>query len=114
MLQRGEASAVMTKLVNDSSGYLAAYAAMASFCYLIQKKGDLLASNVATLVGFLCSMTLFFYWVGHVVSMCQELKDKHEDSKAAIFHSVLILFIFLLGYPTIIAVTIWTVLQSIK
>jgi len=114
MLQRGEASAVMTKLVNDSSGYLAAYAALASVAYLIHKKGNFLASNVITILGMLFGFILFFYWVGHVVSLCEGLRDKHQRSKSAMFHTSVILFTFLLGYPGIIAVTIWTVFYSIK
>lgn len=114
MLKRGEPSAVMTKLLNDSSGYLTAYASLAAVAYLIYRKGHHVVSGAITVTGLICGVVFFCYWIGHVVSLCEQLRDKHQRSKAAMFHSSLIMFIFILAYPGMIAVTIYTVINSIK
>lgn len=114
MTQKGAASAAITKLVNDSTGYSAAYASLAAVAYVMHKKGNVIASNILSVVGLICSLILIYYWIDHVISVCQALEVELRNAKNRFFHMVVIKFIFVVGQPFLIAITIFTVLKSLN
>ena len=114
MLNKGQASALMTKLVNDSTGYTAAFAALIMIAYKLEKNGQHGTSLVMALIGGISGLVMFFYWIGHVFNQCEKLRDSTPSSKAAKAHASLILFIFTTAYPGIVAITILSFYQSVR
>lgn len=114
MSEKGAATAAVTKLVNDSTGYSAAYASLAAVAYLMHKKGSAVSSNFFTIVCIIISLMLICYWIDHVTTVCQKMDDKLFGSKTGLFHKFAIQAIFIVGQPLIIAVTIIIVMKSIN
>lgn len=114
MSEKGAASAAVTKLVNDSTGYSAAYASLAAVAYLIDKKVSVVTSNVFYMVCMIISLMLICYWIDHVIIVCQKLNTELLGSKTRFFHTFAIQVIFIVGHPLIIAVAIIIVLKSLN
>lgn len=113
-MKKGEASSVMTKLVNDATGYMAAFSALTVQLDQLAGKSDGFVRTTLIISAVIAGAVLFCYWIDHVVSHCEELKDSEPPSKRALIHSTIILFTFLVAYPAIVITTVWAFLQSFK
>lgn len=111
---KGEASEVMTKLINDATGYIAAFSALTLLVNRTAGKNMSFVDDIFIVTAVVCGFFMFCYWVDHVVSQCEKLRKREPASLAAIFHTILIFIIFTMCYPGIVVMTIWSFLQSAK
>lgn len=111
-LQKGEASALMTKLVSESSSYTTTLAGLFVLDLIIYKKGhDIIGAGFA-LIFICCAIGLFFYWIGHIVESCISLKNKHSDSRLASVHAFIILICLVFSYIVALVIAIITLLDT--
>lgn len=112
-LKRGEPSALMTKLLNESTGYITTLAALSILSLMILKKevGDV---GIYFLVVFtISSIVLFCYWIGHFVESCVQFSRVHKDSRSASVHAFIILMSLLFSYVGALVLATWTLFESL-
>lgn len=111
-LQRGEASALMTKLVSESSGYITTLAGLLVLTLILFKKGHNIIGSIAAVI-FICSaIGLICYWIGHTVESCNRMKNQHPDSPMATVHAYLILMCLFFSYIGAMVIAIVTLLDA--
>jgi len=112
-LQKGEASAFMTKLVNDTASYVTLIAAMTFVVILTDKRGYPGAGKVMVYLFGLSAMVMFGYWISNVLEQCQSLIKQRKGFLPGL-HVAVISFITVLSCLSALAIAVITLEQTLK
>ncbi|EME0311879.1 hypothetical protein VXI92_004589 [Enterobacter hormaechei] len=107
-LKRGEASALMTKLVSESMGYTTTLAGLLILNIIIFRKGYDTIGTAYAVIFICCAIALFCYWVGHLVQSCVDMKNQHPGSREASIQAFIIMMCMMFSYIAVLVITIFT------
>ncbi|EOL8938654.1 hypothetical protein ACM91Y_000061 [Cronobacter dublinensis] len=111
-LQRGEAAAFMTQLVNNTASYVTLIAAMTFIVIMADKKGYPGVGIPMAIIYGLCAMALLGYWIKNVIEECRKFKVDKEGFWAGL-HVSIIGLVTLLGCSGAVIVTIYTLTETL-
>ncbi|MEI2264225.1 hypothetical protein [Erwinia sp. CGal63] len=112
-LQRGEASAFMTKLVNDTASYVTLIAAMTFIVILADKHGYSGAGKVMVYFFGLSAMVMLGYWISNVLEQCQSFIKQRRGFVPGL-HVAAISFVTVLSCLSALIIAITTLEQTLK
>ncbi|ELY2738303.1 MULTISPECIES: hypothetical protein [Cronobacter] len=111
-LQRGEASAFMTRMVNDTASYVTLIAAMTYIVILADKRGYPGAGIPMAIIYGLCGMVLLGHWITNVIEESRKFRIAKKGFWAALHVSVIAL-VTVVSCLGALVVTIVTLTQSV-
>lgn len=101
-IQRGDASAFMTKLVSDTASYVTLMAAMTVIVVMIDKKGYPGIGVPMAVLLVVCSVALGLYWVGHVIEQAHAFFLENKSFLAGVHVALITLVTILSGTAALV------------
>ncbi|WP_147196103.1 hypothetical protein [Pantoea sp. CCBC3-3-1] len=112
-LQRGEASAFMTKMVNDTASYVTLIAAMTFIVILTDKRGYPGAGKVMAVIYGVSAIIMLGYWISNVLDQCRRFKNPRKGFMPG-FHASIIAFVTIISCISALVITVVTLTQTLK
>ena len=110
-LQRGEAAAFMTQMVNNTASYVTLIAAMTFIVILADKKGYPGVGVPMAIIYGLCAMTLLGYWIKNVLEECRKFRIDKKGFWAGL-HVSIIALVTVLSCSGAVIIAIFTLTET--
>jgi len=112
-LQRGEASAFMTKLVNDTASYVTLIAAMTFVVILTDKRGYPGAGKVMAVIYGISAVIMLGYWISNVLEQCRRFRNPRKDFASGL-HVSITAFVIIISCISALVIAVVTLMQTLK
>lgn len=112
-LQKGEASAFMTKLVNDTASYVTLIAAMTFVVILTDKRGYPGAGKVMAVIYGVSAVIMLGYWICNVLEQCRCFRNSRKGFAPGL-HASIIAFVIIISCISALVITVVTLMQTLK
>ncbi|EKY3223420.1 hypothetical protein R2255_000678 [Cronobacter dublinensis] len=110
--QKDEASAFMTRMVNNTASYVTLIAAMTFIVIMADKKGYPGVGVPMAIIYGLCAIALLAYWIKNVMNECRKFRVDKEGFWAGL-HVSIIGLVTVLGCSGAVIVTIYTLTETL-